>query len=93
MTAYEALLAALGRTPEEDRAFWFECQRREYDRFWSVEDGVNHLRALGAEDDESAGLVARAFLEQQRIYDEQSERGEIRDRITTQRKRDEHDNQ
>jgi hypothetical protein len=81
VNVYQAFLAALNRTPEEDQVFWMECQRREYRRWWRLEDIVTDLGALGAEDDESAELVAQARPEQLRIHGYQAERGEIRDRI------------
>ena len=81
MTVYQALLAALNRTPGEGRIFWQESHRRECERWWVLEGIVSDLHELGAEDDESAELVARARAEQHRIHGDQADRALIRDRL------------
>jgi hypothetical protein len=77
----QALIAHLRRSPEEMAAYWLDSQRREYDRWWTLDDIISDLRFLGAEDGESGELVARAAAEQFRIHDEQADRAVIRDRL------------
>ena len=81
MNTLKAVLAQLKRSPEEDRIFWADRQKQEYDRWWESEQIVNDIEALGADPEESAELVARARAQQHSIHVEQAERGAIRDRV------------
>jgi len=60
MNMVDAVLQALARTPEKDRVFWADMQRRQYDQWWQYEDHIAILERLGADDEASADLIARA---------------------------------
>ena len=65
MTVYQALLAALNRTPGEGRIFWQESHRRECERGWVLEGIVSELqnseeteeKALTGEDHEDPPMM------------------------------------
>lgn len=87
MSTLEAILAQLGRTPEEHVAYWAARQKEEYEKWWELGRIVSEVGRLGADEDETADLVAQAREGQLRIHHEQAERALIRDRYA-----DEQDN-
>jgi hypothetical protein len=79
MNLRDALLAEIGRSPEERAEFWCEKHRAGYDDWWNLEGLVETALSFGP-DDEREAVLREA---QARTHASQAQLQEVRNHIST----------